>query len=344
MPPFIPIRPEEVTPHWLTETLRVAGFRTATVASVDATPINSVTATVHRLHLTYTEPAADAPRTLIWKCSTADPAIRAAFSGGYEREVAFYREVAPTVRARIPRCFLAAFDATTGAHTILLEDFQGTHRGGALYEALSFEETAGALHELAALHASRWDADVPNPPQAATWQRYYVQELEANHEYFTDVVGAETLASLVPYHDRLAEWLPRLNSGPQSLVHWDTHPANVLFPRRPGDRPVIVDFQAWRTGAPIRDVALCIVMSLDIDRRREGEHALVDEYLSALREQGVQYDSARAFEDYRIGAALQWLSAVNFTRRRTLWADDLRAAMPVRIRRAAAALEDMLDG
>ncbi len=71
---------------------------------------------------------------------------------------------------------------------------------------------------------------------------------------------------------------------------------------------------------------------------------LVEEYLSALREHGFGYDPTHAFEDYHIYTALLWGSAVYFSRHHALWDDDLRAAMPIRIRRTAAALVDMLNG
>jgi thiamine kinase-like enzyme len=342
VPPTIPTCPDEVTPAWVTAALRAGGYDVL-VRSVSVTPVGSWTSTMHRLDIEYAWIAAGAPATLIWKCSSADPGIRA-LGGGYEREVRFYREVAPTARARIPRCFLAEHDAATGEHALLLEDLQPTHRSWTLNEVLSTEETAPVVRELAALHASQWDAEVPNPPRAEVWQRYYDQELGANWDYLSEVVGQETLASLAPYRELVAEWMPRLKAGPQALVHWDTHPGNMLFPRDPDDRPAIIDWQAWRTGAPIRDVAHCLVTSLDINDRRAAEQQLVAEYVLALREQGVHYDSARAFGDYRIAAALQWGAAVNFTRRRALWDDDLRAVIPVRIRRAAAALADMLNG
>ena len=51
----IPLRPTDITPDWLTAALRLGDLNDATVDSVTAEPMQSLTSTMHRLHLGYRE-------------------------------------------------------------------------------------------------------------------------------------------------------------------------------------------------------------------------------------------------------------------------------------------------
>ena len=92
----IPLTPSEVTAAWLTNALREAGLERVEVTAVTDSHVQSLTSTMHRLHIEYAHADATYPATLIWKQSSTDPAVRAAFGGprgGYEREVRFYEQL-----------------------------------------------------------------------------------------------------------------------------------------------------------------------------------------------------------------------------------------------------------
>jgi hypothetical protein len=338
----IPLSRSDVTPGWLSEVLQANGLPNASVSAVAFEPLDSLTSTMHRIRVDYESRHPDLPATLIWKQSSTDPAVRVAFGhnagSAYQREVAFYREVAPTIETRTPRCYLAEYDSSTDEHVLLLEDLETSHRAGVPL-GISVAATRGVLRELAHLHAARWNAvERPEPPfsRDATL-RFFDQHLAAGHAYLESAVGAATLGALDPFRDRYLDWQDRLAEGPVALVHTDTHAANVLVARRSGERPVIIDWQGWRTGSPMRDVGRCLARNLTIAQRRRHAPSLLKSYAEVLSGQGIEYPVHEALEHYRLGAGLEWTWAVTFTRQREYWPPPLSKAMPALIRRAAAA-------
>lgn len=349
----IPLAPSDVTPAWLTAALRQGGPSESGLDSVDVTSVTtshvqSLTSTMHRLHIEYAHEVPQYPPTLIWKQSSIDPAIRAAFGhfrgSGYEREVRFYREVAPRIATRVPRCYLAQYDEATDEHVLLLEDLAPTHRAGDLLHGMRVEDAAAALRELALLHCADWGVgQVVAPATFEAAHAFFLECLAEARPFLAEVAGADTVVVLDAFADMLIPWGVRLNERPPTLLHADTHPANMMFPTGGGDdRVALVDWQGWRSGPAMRDVGRCLVLMLSAEDRRRAERDLVAGYCEVLRVNGVEYPEATAFADYRIGAANQWIWAVTFVRRREVWDDATREAMPGLIRRAAAAALDLL--
>lgn len=241
-------------------------------------------------------------------------------------------------RRGTPRCYLAEYDPTADEHVLLLKDLDSTHRAGRPL-GISVAATQRVLRELAHLHASRWNTierrKPPFSPDAAL--RFFDEHLASGHAYLESAVGADTLYTLDRFRNCYLDWQDHLAEGPLSLVHTDTHPANVLVSRRAGERPVIIDWQWWRSGAPMRDVGRCLVRSLTAAQRRRHARSLLTSYLDALAAHGIEYPEVEAFAHYRLGEALEWSWAVTFTRQRAFWESSLREAMPELVRRAVAA-------
>ncbi|MDA1004210.1 MAG: phosphotransferase [Chloroflexi bacterium] len=345
----IPLEPKHVTPIWLTAALGAGGGARTIVESVGVESIQSLTSTMHRLRLVYSNTGPAGPESLVWKQSAIDPAVRAAYGhfrgSAYEREVRFYREIAQTTSARVPRCYLAEYNAATDEHVLLLEDLGASHEAGNSARDVSPDDVALCLNELALLHAAHWREPDPLPAEAMTERRsFFRSSLAECREFLSEIVGPELLARLDAFDGWIMPWAERLNRGALSLIHADVHAGNVLFPTRRGERAVMVDWQGWRGGPPARDVGRALVLMMDVEVRRRSEREIVAEYCALLRRNGVAYDDELAFADYRIAAAYQWSWAVTFARRRDAWDEPTRAGMPGLIRRAAMAALDALYG
>ncbi|MDA0365271.1 MAG: phosphotransferase [Chloroflexi bacterium] len=345
----IPLAPADVTPAWLTAALSAGGLTEAAVLSVRAERIASLTSTMHRLHITYRHDEASLPPTLIWKQSSVDPGVRAAFGhyrgSAYEREVRFYRELAPSPRTRIPRCYVAEYDSDSDEHVLLLEDVALTHAAGDAVRGVSVTDAARCLHELALLHAAHWSGPRPtDSTDHSDGYRYFIESLDACREFLVELIGADAFTSLADASEVFGIWVGRLDAGPRTLIHADVHPGNVLLPVDDAGRAVLVDWQGWREGPPARDVGRWLVLGLTTTDRRRAERGLIAGYCAALGAHGVRYDEGEAYADYRIAAARQWIWAATFARRRDAWDATTRTAMPVLIRRAADAALDVLAG
>src|SRR3954466_14109617 len=120
MPPGaqpVPLRPEELTPDWLTASLRHAGVLSPTgrVVAFESERVGEgagFAGRIARIDLRYATPEPSAPATLIAKFATEHAATREMIGSidGYVREVRFYRELAADIGIGTPRCYFAHYD------------------------------------------------------------------------------------------------------------------------------------------------------------------------------------------------------------------------------------------
>ena len=99
-------------------------------------------------------PVSGLPRSVVVKIPSADPGLRALLAKGYQVEVHFYRELAPTVKVDVPHCHLA-LGSSDGSFTLVLEDLAPATQGDQVAGA-SVAQVAGAARNLAGLHGPRW--------------------------------------------------------------------------------------------------------------------------------------------------------------------------------------------
>jgi len=147
----------DVTPEWLSSVLRASGDLGAAgrVVSVEHEVIGEdagLTAALARLRPVYD--GAAGPQSLILKMGSRNRATRELVSrrGMYEREVAFYSQMARYSPIRVPRCCYSAYDRDSRDFVLLLEELCGRQIDGE--GGLSHEETMLALRELAKHHAA----------------------------------------------------------------------------------------------------------------------------------------------------------------------------------------------
>ncbi len=137
-PPAVPTGPEALTPEWLTRALRSSGtISRASVTSAEVRPLGEgrgFAGRLARVGLAYDVQEAGAPASLVAKFPTANSAVRATLTrlGLYERELRFYRELAPHAGVRTPLLYFGALDpAGTGAgdSVLLLEEVAPSQTG-----------------------------------------------------------------------------------------------------------------------------------------------------------------------------------------------------------------------
>ena len=300
----------DVDAGWLTGVLRDRRLldRGARVVGVAPTPVGTgQMADTVRFALTY-EPAGAGPASVVGKFASED---EQSFSTGrmmraYEVEVRFYAEVAPRVRARLPRVLFAALDPDQSWFTLLLEDLDAAVQGDEI-EGCGPEVAAAALGQLAALHAPCWEDPAlasngwldRSSPAGDEFTAALVTGLFPGFlDRYGDRLGADHRALLEAFIPRLATFLARPR-GPRTLVHADFRLDNLLFtPDRP--EPAVVDFQTvnWACGA--YDLAYFVGGSLEPEVRRAAADDLVAGYHEALVAGGVRdYPLEWLLTDYR---------------------------------------------
>jgi hypothetical protein len=295
-----------LSPTWLTDALR-SGQHDHTVTRVSAERVGTgQMGTTYRLTLDYLgEPG---PKTLIAKVAGPDEALRAMVASGYAAEVGFYRHLAPSLTARIPRCWYAAITEDRTRFTLLLED-AAPAKPGVQADGCTLAQARSAIASLVQLHAPRWgDRSLtelgflmrPGEDMAALMQDVLIGATEGFLERYESVLADEDPTTLRAVAQVIGAWqLTRLE--PSSVVHGDYRLDNLLFhPDRP--EVVAVDWQSVAVGPPLRDVAYFLGTSITTDDRRAHEREIVREYHAAIVECGVVgYDLERCWDDYRLG-------------------------------------------
>jgi Ecdysteroid kinase-like family len=335
-------RVEDLTPEWLSLALQQR------VRAVDAEPIGTgQMGSSWRIALTYDgEPG---PASIVAKLAAGPPEVRAQVGMGFAKEVGFYTVLAPTLSVRTPHCLYGAITDDSANFTLLLEDLAPA-TPGVQARSCTLEQAAGAVRNLAALHASRWNDGALHghgfltpvvPDRADQVAAILGPATEEFLARYGGRLGDEDAATLRASAEAIAAWA-QVRREPFSVVHGDYRLDNLMFPPTGGDVAAL-DWQSVSVGPPGRDLAYFVGTSFDAEDRRRHEDSLVAEYHSALVARGVAgYDLDRCHEDYRLGQfqgpLITVLGAVYATAERSESADQMFLAM---ITRSCAAIRDL---
>ena len=297
----------EVTPEWLAATLVAAGAAPAG-ARIEAMDQRRIGAGKLGHNIRYgirwadgtsgggEAGATEAPASVVGKFASDDPTSRQAglVLGIYAREVGFYRDLAPRLPARIPRCHYQAMDPSSGDFLLLLEEIAPSTPGDQL-AGCSADEAVAALAELALLHAACWGdptlaeldwlgAAMFESPEGL--QGFYQALLPGFAEKYAERLGPETMGVLERFADVVARWAAPTDET-TTVLHGDYRLDNLLF-GPPGHRVGIVDWQTVSIGPGIRDASYFLGAGLVVEDRRAHEMALLAEYHGALEAAGVR--------------------------------------------------------
>jgi hypothetical protein len=345
----IPQGPKALTPEWLTSALHASGTSAdATVTSVTWELIGDQgwTTRIARITLTYDQAGTGTPATLMAKFSAQDARTRQFFRRFYEREVFFYRVIAPHVPLRVPHCYYADYDPSVQAHVLLLEDMAPAVAGG-VGSGISVDVALEYTCRIAELHAQWWESPtldalvVRFPVPGATFARGYTERLEAGIGVMSPYLDHATRSLAARLQAGLQERWIRQSAAPRTLIHWDAHAANLMLPSVNGGTFTAIDWQNWTVARGIWDVARFCILSLPIAERRAVECDIVALYTKTLVTLGVRhYPFAMAMADYRDVMPLQFAQQLRFFGSMRHWDEARRAWVAAITPRVVAALQD----
>jgi hypothetical protein len=298
----LPASLADLTPEWLTATLRTSGDM-APDAEVTALSYDEISAgvgfigIVARLKLDYS-PAGAGPATLIAKVASADPGARmlgAAF-GLYEREVRFYSELSATCGVPAPRSPFAAYEPMTGGVLILLEDLTEGAFGDQI-QGCTIAEAEMGVATLARMHARWWQnpeldrfewlksgIEIMRQPAALMYEASWPVAVE-RYGHLLPQTWIDLAPTLLP---RAMKALDQLAALPETLGHGDFRHDNLFFSTNP-ERPLIVcDWQGTSRATGAIDFAYFVAGSLPVEDRRAHEDDLMRRYHALLQEGGVR--------------------------------------------------------
>lgn len=294
---MVPIvtEPAEVTADWLSEVLNLD---VAEITAYEAIGTGQMSRNFRF------EFIADGPGSAVLKVPAEDKAMRELASSVYEREVVFYTDLAAALPCRTPHCYFAAISESGGDFTLVLEDLAPARQGDQLAGATPAQASL-ALKNLALLHGPAWNSSALAAHPALAPQDYsllndiYPPAHDQFMERYRSRLAEHTADVLEAFVPHAAAWLDETHS-PFTLTHADYRLDNLLFG---SEQVAAVDWQTLRLGSPGQDVAYFLGNSLPVESRREHEDTLLNEYLEALRDCGVDdYDLDHLKADCTVGA------------------------------------------
>jgi hypothetical protein len=317
----LPQSPADVTASWLTDVLRSDGLQ-VTVGTVTASGLGEgvgMMSGLLRLNVTYSD--GSGPSVLILKMPAPNDANRAVAEGFhlYEREVLFYRDVAPKSQAYTPKVYFAAIEGAN--FSLLLEDLSAYELGDQV-TGCTLEQTQGGIDWMASHHASLWGRteDPLFEFLPVVSPSYSSEGLTQGCAFGWDPM-VQLFGHVVPPHiaalkDRYLAALPKLfewmASSPVTVIHGDFRMDNLFFAAQPGHEALIaVDWQGSLRGRASQDVAYFLSGSVPTELRRAHERDLIARWHAGLVAKGVTgYSAEDAWEDYRRATLFGWVIAV----------------------------------
>ena len=282
-------RPADLTADWLTAAI---GAGTITDFSVERIGTGQMSE-CYRVQLTCADgrPGSPGPDSVVLKVAATDPMSRQ--TGGslglYEREVCFYRDIAPRLHGPIAPCYHAAFDASAGIFDVLLGDANPAVVGDEIRGA-TVAQAKLAVTELARLQGPLLgDTTLADAPWLHRDTPVNQGLITALHAAFVDRYGDR----IAPQHRMVCERLvggfdaylaEEAGEGRiQGLVHGDYRLDNMLFGAVGADRPLtVVDWQTVTWGPAMTDLAYFLGCALPVAERRTHYDELLQAYHAAL--------------------------------------------------------------
>jgi Ecdysteroid kinase-like family len=294
--------PEDLTREWLAAALGTGPIDALSIESIGTGQMSES----RRVMIDYARGPDNGPPTVVLKTASADQNSRSTGVGLgiYDREVRFYRELAPRLGGPLAGCHFAVIDPGEGWFTLLLEDVSPAVQGDQI-AGCTVEQARLALQALAKLHAPLF----ADPQLGATpWlnqenvlsQGLMNQLLPAFLERHGERVLPEHQEVCRRFVASLDGWVSDRRP-PLGLVHGDYRLDNMLFGAQEAPRRfVVVDWQTVSWGPVMTDASYFLGGSLTLEDRRAHEQELVREYYDALGAHGVGgFDWADCWREYR---------------------------------------------
>jgi hypothetical protein len=207
--------------------------------------------------------------------------------GLFDREVCFYRDIAPRLRGPVAPCHHAAFDASAGIFDVLLGDADPAVVGDEIHGATAAQARL-AVTELARVQGPLFgDTTLADAPWLHRETPINGALMTALYAGFVDRYGDR----ITSQHRTVCKWLvggfdaylaeEAADIRMHVLLHGDYRLDNMLFGAAGADRPLtVVDWQTVTWGPAMTDLAYFLGSAL-ADRRTHYD-ALLGAYHAAL--------------------------------------------------------------
>ena len=301
---MIPATINDVTPEFMSE---VMGVKVSACQPEQIGQGVGLMGDIFRMSLTYASSNHEQPASVVVKLPSSFEENRqqGIALGMFDAEIRFYRELAPSTPAGLPRIFHAEIIDGTADFVIVMEDLSNFSLVSQA-DGMSADQARSAVKVLAQIHAVWWNrvqvADLEWIPSMISARIEYVDQLLIQIlPVFADGFSQYLPAGGLAVYEKFAGNYLNINRvlaerSPWTLAHQDYRVENLLF--KPG-KAVVLDWQGIGRGPGAYDLAYLLSGSMTVDARREQESSLVTLYHQTLIESGVEnFSFEQAWDDY----------------------------------------------
>ena len=311
----IPTQKTDLTPSWLNAALFDGrGDKAGPIQAVDVETIGTGVGLVgglYRCNFHYESEGESAPSSVVVKIRSDDPkSLKVAKTFLlYQKEVAFYRDIAESTPMSVPKLHHCAFDPRSHDFVLVLEDLDRMVVPNQLTGGTE-EQGRIAIRHAARLHATFWNK-VNEPPLKGYFSLVapsftlkihvgFRNSVEKVLDVFDRDLSPVAKALIKAFGDNLAGHYHEMALGSKTLTHGDYRLDNMFFGQ--GDDPelVVIDWQTNGIGVGIADVAYFMAGSLDSSVRQAIErNAIADYHEITVSEGGATWDFDECWRAYR---------------------------------------------
>ena len=312
----IPTNVEELTPAWFNTAMNLGSdVPIGPLRAVEAKLIGvgvGLVAGLYRCALSYESESAQGPKSVVVKLRSNDPkSLKVAkMFMLYQKEVTFYRDIAPLSPIQVPKVFYSDFDLKSHDFVLILEDMAALENPSQLVGGTQ-EQGKLAVRHAANLH-SRFHGRDREPPLKDYFSLVEPSITTKIHVGFRNSVpkvltlfdsdlSPVTKDLIRSLGENLAGHYREIAKAPCTLSHGDYRLDNMFF-GQPGTEKelVVIDWQTNGIAVGMTDVAYFMAGSLEPDVRRSIERDALEEYHDiTCREGGADWSKEQCWLAYR---------------------------------------------
>ena len=266
---------------------------------------------LYRCHLRYDSADESDPPSVVVKIRSNDPkSLKVAKTFLlYQKEVAFYRDIASLTPISVPKLHYSDFDPKSHDFVLVLEDLQHLEVPNQLNGGTE-EQGRIAIRHAARLHARFWNK-VNEPPLKGYFSLVAPSFTVKIHVGFHNSVAkvldvfdrdlSPVAKDLIrAFGDDLAGHYYEMAQGARTLTHGDYRLDNMFFGRSGDPELVVIDWQTNGIGVGMADVAYFMAGSLDPDVRQSIERdAIADYHEITTADGGANWNFDECWRAYR---------------------------------------------
>ena len=355
--PPIPLRKEDLTVDWFNSV-----FQTNTthdysrISNIEVETIGTgigLVGGLYRCSLTYEDDSVSGPTSVVAKIRGIDPnAVKVARQFQlYQKEVEFYRDIAPTTPVRVPFVHYSDFDRKTHDFVLVLEDLQYM-RAFSQLDGGTPEQVMLAVERAAQFHARFWGKDGDSPLRdfhsliapgiAIKIHVGFRQCVDKVIDVFGDEISPACKQLIRDFGNNLAGYFRETSNQAKTLNHGDFRLDNMFFGDADSSDFALIDWQTCGIGIGLNDIAYFMSGSVDSEVRRKTERDAIAKYQEITSKQGhATWDFDSCWQEYR--KSFVAAMTVPVIAAGTLSMEDQRAyeLLLIGIRRMNATVEDL---